>query len=465
MLLGSTTNNGNKLQVTGTADITGSLGIGTITPATPLAIKGSANNTLIEMGNSSINSAFIQSYDRTASLFRPFINYAEYFAWEAGGSEKMRLTSTGLGIGLSPKTILQINAGTGAYPTLGTNVTNSFFVGRNDGLIGMYLGYASDGNGWIQQMRNDSATAANLILQPSGGNVGISTTIPDAPLDVVRGSTGTVATFGIKGLTINPRLRIDVDETNNTVTFNPNYSGATSPSIVFKTQEAERMRITSGGLVNILSDSTNTTFTSSGALAIKNAASEPFISWHSNTGTRLGFIQMQSAGTAYFSLQIAQALAFDTSGAERMRITSGGNLLIGTTTDAGYKLDVNGEGNIQNTLTIRTPSSSTAIALLGRTGDNFSALRFLSNNAATTYATIYSNASDLIFENNGLARLTIASTGAATFSSSLTTGAPTTGTAAAWKLGSRVAAAVALDATQYIEVEVGGTFYKLAIVT
>jgi len=45
------------------------------------------------------------------------------------------------------------------------------------------------------------------------------------------------------------------------------------------------------------------------------------------------------------------------------------------------------------------------------------------------------------------------------------TGAPTTGTAAEWKLGQRVAAAVVLDATQYIQVEVGGTFYKLAIVT
>jgi hypothetical protein len=79
------------------------------------------------------------------------------------------------------------------------------------------------------------------------GNVGIGTTSPDFPLDVVRGSTGTVATFGIEGLTTNPRLRIDADETNNTVTLNPKYSGATSPSLVFKTQEAERMRLFANG--------------------------------------------------------------------------------------------------------------------------------------------------------------------------------------------------------------------------
>jgi hypothetical protein len=37
-----------------------------------------------------------------------------------------------------------------------------------------------------------------------------------------------------------------------------------------------------------------------------------------------------------------------TTWAERMRITSGGNVLIGTTTDAGFKLDVNGTGRFSN---------------------------------------------------------------------------------------------------------------------
>jgi len=80
-----------------------------------------------------------------------------------------------------------------------------------------------------------------------------------------------------------------------------------------------------------------------------------------------------------------------------MRITSGGELLINTTSDAGdYKLQVNG-----NTYT------------------------------------------------NG----------------SLTTAAPSGGTAGSWKLGSRVASSMAFDSTQYIEVDIGGTLYKLAIAT
>jgi hypothetical protein len=45
------------------------------------------------------------------------------------------------------------------------------------------------------------------------------------------------------------------------------------------------------------------------------------------------------------------------------------------------------------------------------------------------------------------------------------TSAPSGGTAANWKLGSRVASSVVLDGTQYIEVDIGGTLYYLATVS
>jgi hypothetical protein len=40
------------------------------------------------------------------------------------------------------------------------------------------------------------------------------------------------------------------------------------------------------------------------------------------------------------------------NGAERLRIATTGNVLINTTTDAGFKLDVNGTARVQNTLTV-----------------------------------------------------------------------------------------------------------------
>jgi len=48
-----------------------------------------------------------------------------------------------------------------------------------------------------------------------------------------------------------------------------------------------------------------------------------------------------------------------------MRLTRGGNLLIGTSTDAGFKLDVNGTGRFQNQLTITPPTNTTALTVSG----------------------------------------------------------------------------------------------------
>jgi hypothetical protein len=56
--------------------------------------------------------------------------------------------------------------------------------------------------------------------------------------------------------------------------------------------------------------------------------------------------------------------------------------------------------------------------------------------------------------------------GAIRTSTSLTTGAPTGGTAAAWKLGIKhTSTLVALDPANWIELDVAGTLYRLALIT
>lgn len=55
--------------------------------------------------------------------------------------------------------------------------------------------------------------------------------------------------------------------------------------------------------------------------------------------------------------------------------------------------------------------------------------------------------------------------GAITATSSITTGAPNTGTAAAWKFGVKVDATTTLDTAKYLQVDVAGTLYKVALVT
>jgi hypothetical protein len=55
--------------------------------------------------------------------------------------------------------------------------------------------------------------------------------------------------------------------------------------------------------------------------------------------------------------------------------------------------------------------------------------------------------------------------GAVTATGALTSGAPAGGTAGAWKLGVKVDATTALDTAKYLQVDIGGTLYKVALVT
>ena len=239
-----------------------------------------------------------------------------------------------------------ITAGTNGAKLISAGGTTSFFDAAGSRGISIYP--SSAGN--IHQITSDyiaqsyysiaitaRGTNSDLFISASG-NIGIGTTAPNRLLDVSSGGDTYLRVTGNRGNSDDLHVsNVEFYNSNSTriiaeirAITGTGGTQSNSGQLAFYTNcagtYAERLRITSGGLVNILSDSTNTTFTNSGTLAIKNAASEPFMSWHSNTGTRLGFIQMQSAGTAYFSVQVAQALAFDTSGTERMRITACGTV-------------------------------------------------------------------------------------------------------------------------------------------
>jgi hypothetical protein len=71
-----------------------------------------------------------------------------------------------------------------------------------------------------------------------------------------------------------------------------------------------------------------------------------------NPTTDAGLMTGLIGNDAYFFNYQAGNTIFGTSGSERMRIATSGNVLIGTTTDAGYKLDVNGTARVQGDLTI-----------------------------------------------------------------------------------------------------------------
>jgi hypothetical protein len=125
-----------------------------------------------------------------------------------------------------------------------------------------------------------------------------------------------------------------------------------------------------------------------------------------------------NAGTSHFAITV--------NGSERTRVTSGGNLLIGTTDNSGYKLDVNGTGRFTGAL---SGTSATFSGLLsannqltvgnGSTASN-STINFFGVFSVSYGWSITNDANGLSFTSGyPSTALKLAATGAATFSSTL----------------------------------------------
>jgi hypothetical protein len=239
-------------------------------------------------------------------------------------------------------------------------------------------------------------TVGNSGIFENGGNVGIGTSAPDGRLKVV-GSSGAQIIIDLNG---NNENYFDAD----TQIFR-RYGGGGFP---------ESMRITSGGNVGIGTtspiDSNRLTVLMDGAtngtgIAIKAVndgagGSQPALSFWNGSGNLISKI-VGDNGTGYIAFNMGS------SDTERMRISSAGNILINTTNDTGaYKLDVNGSGRF--TSNIRTEIG----LLIGGVGQLVVA-------GGSTFLD-YVGSLNIRRDFGALTALTLTSTGAATFSSSVT---------------------------------------------
>jgi hypothetical protein len=153
-------------------------------------------------------------------------------------------------------------------PTLGT-ASGAALFSNNAGTseYGLMMGSASTGQGWIQQQRVDgTATAYDLWLQPSGGNVGIGTSSPSNRLDVVVSGTGDQNILGLRTTGGGGQGLLLGVNTTNSVTTIKNNTGAYGMAFYSGTGTSESMRIDSSG--NLLVGST----TSRAPVTIEKAA-------------------------------------------------------------------------------------------------------------------------------------------------------------------------------------------------
>jgi hypothetical protein len=192
------------------------------------------------------------------------------------------------------------------------------------------------------------------------------------------------------------------------------------------TVKSERLRITGAGNVGIGTDSPTS------KLMVLGGGAVP-IRW-GNTSS-LGTLTY--SGSDPIIQSNTGNLLFYFGATEGMRLNSGGNLLINTTTNAGFKLDVNGTGRFSGNLVTSAgfainanngtlsvaPSSTRGIINLGGTTDNF--LTFSDKGyiaqGSNFFQILARTGAALTLGSNNAAVLNFAlATGAATFSSSVT---------------------------------------------
>lgn len=152
--------------------------------------------------------------------------------WTIGGSEQMRLTSTGLGIGTSsPNSYSKLQIAGGGSGAIGAmrfsdaGLTNYWDIGRDNGVAGFFT---ITGQG-TQRMCIDTS-----------GNVGIGTTSPQ--------NTFVVSNAGAEGLEVVP----NASGSPELIAYNRGTASYIRLTLnaseqLFKTSGSERARITSGG--------------------------------------------------------------------------------------------------------------------------------------------------------------------------------------------------------------------------
>ena len=323
------------------------VGIGTSSPSSGLEVYGTdAASGRIEVTRNT-SSMYLGSSGAGGYIQTPDANPLLFYT---NAAERMVINSSGnVGIGTSsPLTELNVQGGIGAAsPTELTTRANAMFsLSASATNTRLYQGVESGTTVWLQAQNSDNSAKA-IAINPVDGNVGIGTSSPSSKLEINNGNLlvgNAVNNFTILvSRTGANASSVKIGAYTNEPDIQWTYTGSGALRFTDATANAERMRIDSSGRVGI------GTASPGGKLDIASpsgyyGSSNPILNTQYNSIQTFKMYLESDWYTHLASVLVAgqtNGLAFDTNGAERMRITSTGNVGIGTSSPTP-KLDVAG---------------------------------------------------------------------------------------------------------------------------
>ena len=328
------------------------LGIGLTDPTTMLEVGGNiglkSDSAFLRFRNASAaDLGFITNsttWGDSGSDFSIGASSANLrFYTNNSSTERMRIDSSGkVGIGTtSPREKLDIAAGR-------IILDQNFQFTWANGTTNRARIYGDSGDNFI--VENGSSNTERMRIT-SAGNVGIGTTAPfsDLSINVGANAPSSSGNMASEGLTIHNgaggrAVQIGVNESGAYNYIQSSYvnNSNVAVNLAFFTGASERMRINTSGNVGIGT-------TSPTHLLTLESASSPGIKIKDTTNavTLLAYSQNSDAHLGTYS---NHPLILDTNSTERIRITSSGNVGIGTTSPAvKFEISESGAANLRLT--------------------------------------------------------------------------------------------------------------------
>ena len=349
-------------------DSSGKVGIGTTSPATILHVKANVGDMLrLDRDNSGAvgNQIAFRHKDGSGNLVETCSinavassNAADgnlrFHTKTSGGSntEKLRITEAGrVGIGTtSPQEELHISADTPVIRLTDSSTDRHAQFVCIDGSLRLDADNNNDQSSTNIAFRTDGTERMRI---DSSGNVGIGTTSPGALLHVKTTtsktdsvehmlilehlSSGTTTTGVGTGIRFRGERNNGVMQNIGDINFEADVNSGSniSAALVFKPAlsgvTTERMRIHSSGIVTVGNDASGAA-TYGGQMVIATTSGGVLTCADTGSGERLRL--EGGSGLGRIGTDSNHDLVFITNGTsnERMRITSAGRLIIGTTT-------------------------------------------------------------------------------------------------------------------------------------